>query len=291
MKILLTGATGFIGRQLLSVFIQEHHQVIITKRADSDLEGLFHHIEKIQVWDIDKSGISNIFGDHLDIDAVVHAATDYGYDATIPTKPFQANENFPMQLMTLAIQHQVKLFINLDTFFNSGKSNYDYLKAYTMSKRHFQEWGQYCGELKRIAFVNLRLFHVYGANDNTNKFIPTIVRRCLAGEQIDLTNGEQQRDFIHVDDVAAAVSFIIKTKIILGYHHYDIGTGRPVRIRDFVELVNNVCANGAILNFGALPSRQYEPVDVADTDGMNALGWRPRIDIKQGLLTIIKALS
>lgn len=292
MKILLTGATGFLGRRLFIDFIRNNHTVIITKRTDSNLEPLDSYLKETETWDVDALDISKIFSTHHDIDVIVHAATDYGHDDTIPTNPFWANEKFPMQLMELAIRYQVRLFVNMDTFFNSGKSNYNYLRAYTLSKRHFQEWGQYCGEVRKIAFVNLRLFHIYGPNDNANKFVPTIVKRCLASEIIDLTDGTHKRDFIYIDDVVAAVNLVVEKQSALGYYHYDIGSGSSLRIRDFIEIVNSLCSNNAILNFGVLPTRQNELLNsCADIKAISALGWKPCVDITQGLLATIDSLD
>lgn len=289
MKILLTGATGFLGTHLLADFLNRNYKVLITKRASTDLGPLFQRFGNLEAWDTDK--LENIFTTHPDVDAIVHAATDYGRDSSSPTATFWANEAFPIRLIELAIRHDIALFINMDTFFNSDKVSYDYLGAYTLSKRHFQEWGQHCASMGRIGFANLRLFHLYGPGDGRQKFVPAMVERCLAGEEIDLTDGKQKRDFIHIDDAVAAVNAVLEVEAGRGggYRHYDVGTGTSLCIRDFIETVKRLCCSSAKLNFGALPNRKGEFQNAcAEPEALRTLGWIPRVDIEAGILTVIE---
>ncbi|OIR10720.1 UDP-glucose 4-epimerase [mine drainage metagenome] len=294
MKILLTGATGFLGARLLEYLLKKNYQVIIIKRQSTNLKPLVERFGKLEAWDCEDDELDNLFRVHHDVDVIAHAATDYGRNGSSPTATFWTNEVFPVKLLELAIQHKVKLFVNMDTFFNTQKAEYDYLGAYTLSKRHFQEWGKYCGDAGRIRFVNLRLFHLYGSGDGSGKFVPAIVRRCLADEEIDLTDGEQRRDFIHVDDAVAAVGVVFEAELPqgAGYRHYDVGTGTSIRVRDFVESVKKLCGGNAKLNFGALPNRKGEFQDSsADTEALRAIGWKPKINIDAGIIEVIEHIG
>lgn len=292
MKILLTGATGFLGTHLLEVFLKLNYTVLITKRRSTDLRRLLKRFGTLETWDIDE--LELIFSIHPDINVIVHAATDYGRDSSNPTSTFWANEEFPMRLIELAIKKKIARFINMDTFFNSDKVSYEYLGAYILSKRHFQEWGRHYANAGLIAFVNLRLFHLYGAGDDEEKFVPNLVRRCLAGEDIDLTDGKQKRDFIHVDDVVAAVCAVLEVAIERdnGYSHYDVGTGASLSIREFVQNVKRLCGSSTKLNFGALSTRNGEFHNAyAETKALRSIGWIPRVDIETGILTVIEDIG
>jgi CDP-paratose synthetase len=290
LKVLLTGATGFLGTQLLAEFLERGYQVLITKRMSTNLQPTFARFGRLEAWDTDLEGMDNLFIMHPDMDAVVHAATDYGRDGSNPTATFWANEVFPVRLLEQVIQHGIKIFVNMDTFFNSNKATYDHLAAYTLSKRHFQEWGKYCGEAGLIGFINLRLFHLYGPGDSLQKFVPSLVARCLANEEIDLTDGEQKRDFIHIIDAVAAISMILESELGqgAGYRHFDLGTGISLSVRDFIERLNILCGRGAKLNFGVLPKRKGEfPDSCAEIKKLQAIGWRPKFDIDMGIKTVI----
>jgi CDP-paratose synthetase len=290
MKVLLTGATGFLGTQLLADFLRRNYQVIITKRNSTDLSPLYKRFGKLDSWNIDGDGLASIFLVHPDIDAIVHASVDYGRDDSRPTATFWANEAFPIRLLELAIQYDVGLFVNIDTFFNANKVEYAYLSAYTLSKRHFQEWGLLCATAARINFVNLRLFHLYGPGDGPHKFVPTMIKRCLAGEEIDMTDGEQKRDFIHIEDAISAIGKVLEAELDrrYGYCHFDVGTGTSLRIKDFMEMVQRICNSGAKLNFGTLPTSKGEILDSrADTKALRTLGWEARVGIEAGIQSVI----
>lgn len=291
MKVLLTGATGFLGSHLLADFLRREYQVVIAKRESTDMSPLLQRFGVLEAWNIETDEFDNLFSSHLKVDAIVHAATDYGRDDSRPTATFWANEAFPVRLLDLAIKNKVALFINVDTFFNNqSKVVYDHLGAYTLSKRHFQEWGLHCATAGRVNFANLRLFHLYGPGDGNDKFVPAMVRRCLAGEEIDLSDGEQKRDFIHVDDAVSAIGAVLEAELTQGpgYRHFDVGTGTSLRIRDFMETVQRLCASGAKLNFGALPTRKGEFQDsCADTRALRALGWEARVEIEAGVQSVI----
>jgi CDP-paratose synthetase len=294
LKILLTGATGFLGTHLLADFLHGNHQVLIAKRASTNMSSLLQRFGKLEAWNIEGDELENMFRLHPHIDVIVHAATDYGRDDSKLTSTFWANEAFPIKLVELAMQYTIPLFVNMDTFFNSKEMVYDHLGAYSLSKRHFQEWGLHCSTAGKICFVNLRLFHLYGPGDGLQKFVPAMIKRCLAGEKIDLSDGEQRRDFIHIDDVISAVGVVLKEKLSMrkGYHHYDVGTGTSLRIKDFMEMMQRVCDSGANLNFGALPARKGEFKDAcADTQALRALGWGANVGIEEGIKSVIKDVS
>jgi CDP-paratose synthetase len=288
MKVILTGATGFLGSHFLADFIRENFKVIIIKRKSTNLELTFQQFGELEAWDVEQ--LEDLFVCHPDVGAIIHAATDYGYDDTNPTAPFLANEAFPMKLLSLAIQHKIATFINIDTFFSSQHVVYEHLSAYTLSKRHFKEWGQYCANVKKIGFSNLQIFHLYGPGDSYKKFVPSMVARCLKGGEIDLTDGIQERDFIYISDAVSALKVILRVEVGREpeYRHYDIGTGSPLCIRDFMEKVKHLCSSSANLNFGALPSRKGEfQSSCADTTALRSLGWVPRVGIEAGIQSVV----
>lgn len=290
MKVLLTGATGFLGRHILRSLLQKQYSVIIAKRFETDCSRLVQEFGDIESWNVEGEYLEELFCAHPDLDAIIHSATSYGRDKSIPTETFWANEVFPLKILECSIKHDTPMFINIDTFFNSKDVNYEYLGSYSLSKRHFQEWGKHLGSSGYINFINLRMFHLYGPDDGADKFVPNIVRRCLAGENIELTDGLQKRDFIYVNDAISALNIVLEAEshFEAGFHHYDIGTGRSVSIRDFVEKINKICCSGAILNFGALPTRKGEFEDsCADTNPLAKLGWSPQFDIENGINSII----
>lgn len=290
MKILLTGGTGFLGRALLTDFLARGCTVIVVSRGGASCVEVKGEGVPYELCGTSLESLSTAFRKHPDIDVVVHAATDYGRSAKLPTGVFEGNVEFPVRLLDLAMNSSVGLFVNIDTFFNVKNSKYQYLGEYALSKRHFQEWGEVCARQGRLRFVNLCLYHLFGPGDGAEKFITSVINDCLRDAAIDLTDGYQRRDFIFVDDAVGAVTCAVKAEFgkAAGYVHYDVGSGTSCSIRELVELIKRLSNSRSVLNFGALASRIGEFSNArADVRSLKEIGWIPKTCLEDGLRATI----
>lgn len=277
--VLLTGSTGFMGSNLLRSLLQQGYNVIITTRDITDPWRIKSELPKVVAYNIDKVQPAQIFLNHA-IDIIVHCATNYGRKEIDNITLLKANLILPLTLLQLGVAHKVKTFINTDTVLDKRVS------YYSLSKYQFKEWlNVYSSE---ITSVNVCLEHFYGPFDDNSKFVTFIIQSLLKGvEQIDLTKGEQKRDFIYIDDVVDAFLKIIENSCRLGtgFYQYEIGSGRTIAIRDFVMLAKKFANNhNTLLNFGALPYRQNEVMESeVDISEIRKLGWHPRTTLEEGL--------
>jgi CDP-paratose synthetase len=294
MRILITGATGFIGGAILKRICTFYENVNILVRRSSNLDLLPSNlISKVQIFTEDDINSKDFISNDRPFDCIIHAATSYGNNPDEIFSTFFVNELLPIKLIEIVLQgNKITKFINLDTFFNNGRNEYDYLSSYTLSKCHFQQWGQSIAKNKKICFINMRLFHVYGPGDKQQKFVPFIFENCINGNSIDLTSGTQTRDFIFLNDVIDAIECVVKADLNADYHTFDVGTGELLSIEDLVKLINKICGNRSTLNFGALPNRHGEFFNYcAQISSLKKLGWEPKIQIKDGLENIYSLLK
>lgn len=286
-KVLVTGGTGFVGRHVIECLRAAGWSVLATRRSQS-LYNANGPDKGIVWWDIEKLGLDSLFKEyHEEIGAIIHIATAYDQGVGGEFSLFQTNVVFPMEILNQAILHKVRIFINTDTFFNSPNVKYDYQYYYTLSKRHFLEWGQRIANTEKIGFINLVLHHVYGYGDSEKKFITKLSRGCLKGDEIKMTEGSQKRDFVYVKDVADAYLRVLENSInsdAKGFISFDIGTGHPVSLREFSEKLNRIFGNRANLIFGALPLRKGEMEECkADVSAIKSIGWCPNHSLDEGL--------
>ena len=171
MKILLTGATGFIGSHLVKALLRDGYDVIILKRSFSDTFRINDILESVISVNVDTCSVADIFKTHPELDTVIHTATHYGNNVDDINATLEANLQLPMQLL----QH-AKIFINTDTFLNPRSGH---LKPYTLSKQQFIEWGRLFAEETNVHFINAKLELVYGPLDNRNKFLPSVLSDLL----------------------------------------------------------------------------------------------------------------
>jgi nucleoside-diphosphate-sugar epimerase len=277
--ILLTGGTGFLGSHLAKRLVYEGFDVIIIKRSTSKLSPLESIINQVRFYDIDWIDIEKIFQENV-IDLIIHCATNYGRFAVPPTDIIQANLFLPLKILQIAENYPVKTFINTDTILDKRVS------YYSLSKKHFLDW-LYLFSRKMVC-ISVALEHFYGPFDDRSKFVSKIILDLLHEvDFIDLTLGEQKRDFIYIDDVVEAFMTLVNFSFDVpnNLYRYEIGTGKNIEIREFVQTVKTMTGNKVTrLNFGMLPYRENEIMEShVDISMLSRLGWQPQISLVEGL--------
>jgi CDP-paratose synthetase len=282
--LLITGATGFLGSHLVRRFLTDGWNVAILKRPASNLNRIADILDSLLVFDVDCLNELFTLGH---VDTVIHTATNYGRFSEPASSIFQANTAFPLRLLEALTRQGTGTLINTDTVLDPM------LNPYALSKHQFKQWGQQFARDGGLRFINLRLEHIYGAGDDPTKFTTNVIRSCLDNvPQLKLTLGEQKRDFIHVNDAVNAYATVLDRLLELGpgFNELDVGSGRAVTIREFVETVRYLTKANTQLEFGALPYRPNETMfSHANTAHLAALGWTNLYDLPAGLAQTIES--
>jgi dTDP-6-deoxy-L-talose 4-dehydrogenase (NAD+) len=136
-----------------------------------------------------------------------------------------------------------------------------------------------CEVLARRAGAELawgRVFHLHGPGEDPVRLIPMAAARLRQRQPVDLTAGEQLRDHLNVDDVAAAFVALARPGIS---GTFNICSGQRVTLRHVMETVGEIVGGGDLLRFGRRP---YPPDEaffvVGDSTALRAIGWRPRYE-------------
>jgi nucleoside-diphosphate-sugar epimerase len=137
----------------------------------------------------------------------------------------------------------------------------------------------------------LRLFLVYGPGQEGNMVVPYAVGQLLRGQRADFSDGLQQRDFVYIDDVTAALEAAVRSPRP-GFHVVNVGTGRPVAVRAVLERLGELLGARECLRFGAIPRRPGEPPSLAAATGQAArlLRWRAAVDWREGVEQLANSL-
>jgi CDP-paratose synthetase len=285
-RILLTGVTGFLGSHLAKAILAAGYDVVALKRKSSSLRRVESIVSGIVYVDIEEMDFERLFLDYGKIDVIIHTATCYGRNNESVSEVFSANTEFPLRLLDAGSRAGVELFLNTDTILDK------YLNLYALSKNQLLQWGRFFSKQGNIRFVNIRLEHFYGPNDEATKFSAHVINSCLNNiPELKLTAGEQKRDFIYIDDVISAYMVLLERmgRSESAFVEFDVGSGNSVSIREFVETVHRLTTSQTHLAFGAIPYRDGEVMhSEADTSKLTELGWHCQYDIKAGLNKLIE---
>jgi len=283
MRILLTGATGFLGSCILRRLIESNYDTVILKRSHSNIFRIKEVIGKVTYHDIDKFPLESVFEESR-YDVIIHTATQYGRKDENLLDIVETNLMLPLRLITLGLKHNVRTFINTDTLLDKR------INSYSLSKHQFKNWLSIFSD--RIECINVLLEHFYGQNDDKTKFVTFVINSLINNErELNLTPGEQRRDFLYIDDVVDAFMLIIQAADMRsGFHEYEVGSGVNIRIKDFVEAVARISGNvDTRLNFGAIPYRENEVMESrVNLRAIEELGWTPKTSLEQGLRQTIQ---
>jgi len=282
--VLLTGATGYFGSHILEMLLKSNYSVIILKRSFSDTKRISDFINGAKSYDIDKIPIENVFEENK-IDIIVHAATNYGRNGESVSEIAKTNLFFPLELLESAVKNRVK------TFINTGTSLPNDLNYYEMSKKQFVSYAKKIAEETGINFINVKMEHMYGPGEDSNRFMPLLIRKILNNEKVDMTKGEQARDFIYVEDAVEAYATILQNaEIFKGFREIEVGSGAPVRIKDLANTIKNMIGSKSTINFGAIPYRKNEPMyTCANISPLKRMGWTPKITLENGIMRTIES--
>lgn len=273
--ILITGINGFLGSNVAKR-LSINHTILGLVRNPENL----HRIKgnNFEIYKSDEAGIKELFEKHK-VDVVIHTATSYGRNNQTVDEISQTNFQFPLRLLDMAIKNGVKAFINSDTVLDR------FVNLYSLTKCQFADWLYF--RSNQIKVINLQLEHFYGPGcDNTN-FITMMIGRLKNNEShIDLTKGEQKRDFIYFDDTVDAYELMVNKidSLANAYNNFQVGSGKVVAIKELLNELKKLTNSSTLLNFGAVPYRENElMISTTDNSGLVALGWQAKTTLTEGL--------
>ncbi len=288
-KALITGATGFIGSHLARRLVAESWEVHIIVRPASDLSCLKGISDSVAVHRHDGSTECAIdIIKHSKPDLVFHLASLFlaKHEPKDIEPLIKSNILFATQLVEAMTANNVNMLINTGTSWQHYENrDYSPVCLYAATKQAFEAILQYYVETTPLQTITLKLFDTYGPDDPRPKLLTTLKKASCESKPLDMSPGEQLIDLVFIEDIICAYMIAAErliAKKVHGHEKYAVSSGKPIKLRELVEIYESVTGKKLSIRWGGRPYRNREVMITWDTYNVLA-GWRPRVSLEEGI--------
>lgn len=284
---LVTGATGFIGRHLVSRLVREGLQVHIVIREGSyiPISPEFSHVIA-HTYDGTTDGMIHIIG-NAKPDMVFHLASLFlsQHESKDVESLVFSNVLFGSQLLEAMRVNGVNQFINTGTSWQHyNNADYNPVCLYAATKQAFEDILVYFTEATAIKAITLQLFDTYGPNDPRPKLFHLLDKTAKSKDVLAMSAGEQLIDIVYIDDVIDAYLCAINKLATSPITHqvYAVSSGKPLPLRELVATYEKLTDSNLLIDWGKRPYRLRE-VMTTWSRGNTLPGWEPKVGLDQGI--------
>ena len=291
-KVILTGATGFVGNAVLRELIKNNIEVIALGRKDNPKN--IPQNKLITYIKIDLNNIKNLIDDN----SVKNADTFFnfawsGVDTKERKNEYIQYDNVKKALDCLYVAKKIgcRRFIGVGsimekealdiTLMNNIKPNMSYV--YGASKLYTHMMSKAIANKIGIDFIWCEITNIYGIGEVNTRLISSTLQKIIKGEELNFTEGQQNYNFIYIDDVARAFYLIgIKGK---PFSRYLIGGNDTQQLKNYLLTIKDIIAKDKIFNFGVVPYNGSNlSLDYFDFKNLeDDTGFKPKTSFKEGI--------
>ncbi len=291
MRVLVTGAAGFVGASVVRRLVADGHEVGALVRPGS-LRWRLDRVEPLTVIECDLS----------DREALGRALAGWKPQTCIhlawyavPGKYLDARENLDCLAVSLQLLEQLAAVGCGRVVMTGTCAEYDtdqgYLREssptrpatlYAAAKLSLMMTSAIRAGQLGIGFSWARLFYLYGPYEDPRRMVPSLIRSLLERKPFKASSGQQIRDYLHVEDVAGALCALA---IAPADGTFNVCSGEPVKVRDLMTALARLAGHADLVGFGELPDRAWEPAFICgDSSRLRAAtGWGPSYELEAGL--------
>ncbi len=288
-KVIVTGATGFIGSNLVRKLVDLDYDVYIICRKSSKLRSISDCLNNIKVYRYDND-LNNLieYFNKIKPDCVFHLASS----VIVEHKPkdidnlINSNLRFSTHILEAMLQSGTRKIINTGTSWQHYENKeYNPVCLYAATKEAFEKLLEYYIEAENFKAITLKLFDTYGENDIRGKLINLLNKYAKDNYVLEMSNSNQVVDLVHVEDVIQAY---LRTYDYLSnkkdYYHekFAVSSERVITLKELIEIYENVTEKKLNIRWGAKPPRKREVFRLWN-DYTLVPGWETTLSLEEGL--------
>ncbi len=286
-RVLVTGATGFIGRHAPPLLAERGYEVHAVSSGEHSGEAFAFHRANL----LDPIESVALIRDIQPTD-LLHLAwyAEHGKYWTSPENDRWAEVSLEL-LRAFAESGGRRAVIagtcaeydwSGDGFLSEGSTPLVPATTYGAAKHHLHRQASSLADEAGISLGWGRIFFVYGPGEDPRRLVASVTRALIAGEPAPCSHGEQVRDFLHAAEVADALTTLLAGAI---EGPVNIASGEPTKVKDIVAEVARAVGRPELVRLGALPENPDEPPRlVANVRRLREeVRWQPRGSLEQGI--------
>jgi len=292
-QLLITGGTGFIGRNLAFHALKNGYEVTSLSRSApkdelhiSDVKYLYADVSNLeqlteQLLPTRFEYVVNLSGD------IDHSPFDKG-----GKNIYDAHAGGVRNLINVLHRDALKKFVQIGSSDEYGNQQYPQheglqeapFSPYSEGKAASTQFLQKLYVSEKFPVVILRFFLVYGPNQSIERFIPQIITGCLEDKEFPVSKGTQLRDFCYVHDIVDGILLALASEESTNGEVINLASGASISIREMIEKIQHMIGSGTP-RFGEIPFREGENKGlVADiSKAKKLLNWNPTTSIDEGI--------
>lgn len=289
MKILISGATGFIGKHLILRLKKEKHNVVAVVRPSTNV--LFLREQKVRSYVFNEDIARLIsFMKKERFAGVIHLASVFlaQHAPEDIERLTDANVFFATALLEASAQSKTRWFINTGTFWQHYRNKeYSPVNLYAATKQAFEDIARYYLESSSMNFVTLKLSDTFGPSDTRTKLLNLWSNAARNKTRLDMSPGKQRIDISYIDNVIDGYMRLIRllsrdSARALAGKSFALRSGKVRTLRQLAEVFERATKAHLDIRWGARPYRPRE-VMIPWNKGKSIPGWKPRISLAEGI--------
>ena len=283
-KVLITGASGFLGTHLVQRLCPISGEVHATSRTQRPT------LKGGPLWwqtNLEDLGAVRSLFANVKPDIIFHmsglASAIQTVEFVLPT--FHSLLTSTVNLLTVATEVGCQRVVLAGSLNEPQSEDPEMIPSspYAAAKWAGSAYGRMFHALYGTPLVIVRTFMTYGPGQDSRKLIPSVVLSLLQGESPKLSSGQWNADWIYINDVIDGFLAAAQMPQIEGAM-FDLGSGALVTVRELVEKLVKIVGCSTRPLFGALPDRAFEPARKAEIrKTFEKLGWNPKVSLESGL--------
>lgn len=284
-KVLITGATGFIGSQVTAELLRRGYEVhaLVYPAPVAEQPNFVQHTMNL----MDRQVVRDFLAKH-NFENLIHLAWYVG------PKCHVHNLNMDWVVATLNLlqafaENGGKVFVGAGTC-----SEYEYKYGYLLEdftptdpqtlygngKNAVYNIAKVFCKQNGIAFKWPRIFNLYGPNEKPQRLMPSVINSCLKGEDVRVSDCLKFQDYLHVEDTARGIVDVFESNL---EGAVNISSGKPVQLREIVSKIAELTEFKGEILWGAIPAAFGDDLVVGNNEKLKSVGWKPKYSLEDGL--------